>query len=55
MPRHLTWVSMHYRQEVDKINFVLQANLWKATTRKPMSLFLLFGWLLLRMDTRALS
>jgi len=32
-----------------------KANLWKAATRKPMLLFLLFGLFLLRMDTRALS
>jgi hypothetical protein len=35
-------------------NDVCDAKLWRTTTRKPMLLFLLFGWLLLRIETRAL-
>ena len=50
VPRSLTVVEAYYWQ----IQRTL-AKLWRdTTTRKPMLLFLLFGWLLLRIETRAL-
>jgi len=47
--------SIDFGSLQDFRSLVMATKLWRSATRKPILLFLLFGWLLLRIETRALS